>query len=350
MLDMSFCWIDPHGGSKLCQDLILHGLVELNLSGNQLEERGATALGHLLAKACCHLKILMINECQLGKIGILKIIQALSDNSFLQDLGLAGNNIMENNSFFNSITGADRCSAESCVQGVVSTPNYLVDCSENRASDCSKQHESPTSAECTSFFHCVSSKQYNNGAKDQKCQSLPTCFEINPSKKRACVGDKSENTNERRLARSCQQCEGSCGEDMADGEEGRENSVNCSSLESDCASSSQPFGLIRDRSHLLLDLHTNENVLIKGEGNTIKISCGEYASDLFIAIQMAENLQLLDLSNNSLPSDMAEQLYVAWSLNRRAGNPIKHINNSVVHFTMEGRQCCGLRRCCQRLI
>lgn len=40
MLDMSFCGVDPHGGSKLFQDLILHeGLVQLNLSGNRFEER-----------------------------------------------------------------------------------------------------------------------------------------------------------------------------------------------------------------------------------------------------------------------------------------------------------------------
>jgi hypothetical protein len=39
-LDMSFCWIDSCGGSKVFQDIILHkGLVKLNLSGNQLEER-----------------------------------------------------------------------------------------------------------------------------------------------------------------------------------------------------------------------------------------------------------------------------------------------------------------------
>lgn len=96
--------------------MILHGLVQLNLSGNRLEEQGANVLGHLLAKACCHLKILMINRCHLGNIGILKIIQALSDNSFLQDLGVAGNNITEN-------TGAQRYSMESCVQGVEKTLN-----------------------------------------------------------------------------------------------------------------------------------------------------------------------------------------------------------------------------------
>lgn len=144
------------------------------------------------------------------------------------------------------------------------------------------------------FAYCVS-KLYDNGAKDQKCQSLSTCFETNPSETRACVGDTCENTTERRLLRSCQLNEKSCDEDMTDGEEeGRTNGVNSSSVEADCASSSQPFGLIRDRSHLLLDLHTNENVLIKGEANRTKISYGKYASELFIAIQMADNLQLLD--------------------------------------------------------
>lgn len=77
------------------------------------------------------------------------------DGSFLQGLGFAGNNITENNSFLNIVTGADRCIAESRVQGVVNTLNYHVDCSDNRASDWSKQHEGSTSAECTSFLHIV---------------------------------------------------------------------------------------------------------------------------------------------------------------------------------------------------
>jgi len=39
MLDMSFCWLDPSGGSKLFEDVILlKYLVQLDLSGNQLEE------------------------------------------------------------------------------------------------------------------------------------------------------------------------------------------------------------------------------------------------------------------------------------------------------------------------
>lgn len=131
---------------------------------------------------------------------------------------------------------------------------------------------------------CVSSKHYNNLANDQKCQSLPTCFESSRSEARAGVGDKSENTMEKRLPHSCHQHETSCDEE----DEDSPNSVNCSSLKADCASSSQPFGLIRDRSHLLLDLHTNENVLIKEGASTIKLLYGEYASDLFAAIQMAK--------------------------------------------------------------
>lgn len=48
MLDMSFCRVDPHGGLKLCQDFILHGLVQLNLSENRLEEKvGAFSVDQL---------------------------------------------------------------------------------------------------------------------------------------------------------------------------------------------------------------------------------------------------------------------------------------------------------------
>lgn len=347
MLDMSFCDVDFHEGSKLCQDLILHGLVQLNLSGNRLEERGANVLRHLLAKSCCHLKILMINKCALGKNGILKIIQALSDNNSLQDLGLAGN-ITDKNSFF---TGADTCSVESCVKRAVNKLNYHVECSDNNADDWPKQHESSTSDECTSFLHCVSGKEYNNRAKDQECQSLCTCLKTNVSETKTCVGDKSENIQEKTLSLICKQHEINCDDYIADGEEvGSSDGVNCSFLNADCASSSQPFGLMMDKSRLLPDLHTHENIVIRGDVNTIKMSYGKYASELFVAIQMAKNLQLLDLSDNSLPLDMAEQLYVSWSLNTRAANPVKHIDKPVVHFSVEGRQCCGERLCCQRWI
>lgn len=334
MLDMSFCWVDPSGGSKLFEDIILlKYLVQLDLSGNQLEEWGADVLGHLVAKAGCKLKILMLNRCHLGKSGILKIIESLSENRFLEELGLAGNNIV-----FNIVAGAKKRPTERCVEEVVNTLDYHCECSDSRASNRGKQHESPTFSEHTPFCDCASSKDCNSGAKDQKSQSLRTGFETNPNQTTACFRDKTENAEDRGLQQSCQQHERNCGEyDVADSEdEGRPKGVNHHRLEDDCASSSQP-----------LSLRTNENVLVKRETKAIEISFGEYASELISAIQKANYLQLLDLSENSLPSEMVEQLYVAWSSNTRVGTPVKHIENQVVHFSMEGRRCCGLRPCCR---
>jgi hypothetical protein len=245
---------------------------------------------------------------------------------------------VENNTVLNIVTGAEEYSTERCVEEVVNTLDYRGECYDNRAINREKQHESPTSAERTAFCDCASSKEYNNGAKNQNSPSLPTRLETNPNETKAYVGDKTENTEERGLQQSCQQHERNCDEyDVADSEdEGRREGLNRHTLEDDCASSSQSLGL-----------QTNENVLIKRETKAIEIPFGEYASELFSAIQKAKILQLLDLSENLLPPEMVEQLYVAWSSNTRQGTPAKHIDNQVVHFIMQGRQCCGLRPCCQ---
>lgn len=258
---------------------------------------------------------------------------------------------MRNNTVFDIVTGADKCSMEECVEEVVNTLNYLGECPDSRTSKRDKQHESPTSGERTAFWDCVSSKEYNNETKDQISQSLRTGLEVNPNETRACDRDKTEDMEERGLQRSCQQHERNCDEhDVADSEdEGRPQGVNRQPLEDDRASSSQPFELNRDRFHLRLGLQTSENYLIKRESNAMETSFGEYASELFSAIQMAKFVQQLDLSDNLLPSAIVEQLYVAWSSNTRKGTPTKHVDNQVVHFSVEGRQCFGLRPCCQRL-
>eukprot|EP01018_Ginkgo_biloba_P028501 Gb_06807 [translate_table: standard] len=335
-LDMSFCGIDNHGGSKLCRDFILYeGLLHLSLSGNQLEQEGANVLGQLLANARCHLKTLLINKCHLGQAGILKIIQSLQENRSLKELGLAGNNIVENNSTANIFNGADRSATARCIEETMIAHNYHGECSENRASDRSNQHESPTS---------VSSQRFN-AAEDQRGRSLIPQNETMP-----CAGDKTESNKEQDILQSRQQYERNCNEyDVADSEdEGKPEGANCSSLEDDCASSSQPFVTIRGKYHLLPALQPNGTVSTKRELNAASMSLEEFASELFSSICMAKNLQLLDLSDNFLPSEIAEQLYIVWSSYTRAGSPAKHIENHTVHFCMEGRPCCGFRTCCQR--
>ncbi|GAB2254133.1 hypothetical protein Droror1_Dr00021942 [Drosera rotundifolia] len=72
--------------------------------------------------------------------------------------------------------------------------------------------------------------------------------------------------------------------------------------------------------------------------------------ELSDAICKARQLQLLDLSDNGITATMVDRLYAAWSGSRKAGVPRLHIKYQLVHFTLEGKNCCGVRvrPCCRR--
>ncbi|GLJ52447.1 hypothetical protein SUGI_1115540 [Cryptomeria japonica] len=346
VLDMSFCGIGLHGGEKLFNDLSLHeGLLQLNLSGNPLEERGVNALGHLLGNAQCHLKWLMVNKCSLGQPGVLKIIKALSENRSLQELGLAENTIVGDDTIFNIVGGADRTSTACCGEEVVTNKNNHGEYSEIRTRDKSIQIEIPIVMECVEFLDRANDERHSPVGR--MYHSIPTEFNYNGAK--ACTGDKIVSIEQHSQQTYKKHDRNHNKYDVADSEdEGRPEGVNCSSLEEDCASSSRSLGLVRGRSHQFQDFQSIISPPPKGETKANGIPLTEYASELSSAICLARYLQLLDLSDNLLTSEIVEQLYVAWSSNTRAGTPVKHSDNQIVHFTVEGRQCCGLRKCCQR--
>ncbi|KAL5976340.1 hypothetical protein ACLOJK_020671 [Asimina triloba] len=67
------------------------------------------------------------------------------------------------------------------------------------------------------------------------------------------------------------------------------------------------------------------------------------------AISAAKQLQLLDLSSNGFPSEAIEMLYVSWALDSRFhGSVQKHVDDKIVHFSVEGKRCCGVKLCCRR--
>ncbi|KAK8618830.1 hypothetical protein V6N13_132809 [Hibiscus sabdariffa] len=70
--------------------------------------------------------------------------------------------------------------------------------------------------------------------------------------------------------------------------------------------------------------------------------------ELSVAIGMAKQLQMLDLSDNGLSVQASEALYDAWSSGSRAGLSRRHIEDRIVHFSMEGNKCCRLKPCCKK--
>lgn len=74
-----------------------------------------------------------------------------------------------------------------------------------------------------------------------------------------------------------------------------------------------------------------------------------YIQELSTAIQMAKNLQLLDLSNNGFTKHQAESSYAAWASSSRSGSSRRHIEDNTIHLSVDGVKCCHLKPCCRRI-
>uniref|UniRef100_A0A0D9VLW1 Protein TONSOKU n=1 Tax=Leersia perrieri TaxID=77586 RepID=A0A0D9VLW1_9ORYZ len=67
------------------------------------------------------------------------------------------------------------------------------------------------------------------------------------------------------------------------------------------------------------------------------------------AIISAKQLKVLDLSGNGLSEEATQSLYSAWASGPRGdGMARKHVVKEVVHFSVDGMRCCGLKPCCRR--
>ncbi|XP_040376586.1 protein TONSOKU [Oryza brachyantha] len=71
--------------------------------------------------------------------------------------------------------------------------------------------------------------------------------------------------------------------------------------------------------------------------------------ELAEAIVSAKQLKLLDLSRNGLSEEDIQSLYFAWGSGPRGdGIARKHVAKEVMHFSVDGMMCCGLKPCCRR--
>ncbi|XAR73209.1 hypothetical protein NMG60_11007107 [Bertholletia excelsa] len=95
-LDLSSCGLTSQCIVKLKAEFsIISSLIELKMHGNEIFQEGASSLVTLLKHPQCCLKILDVSKCHLGSLGILWVLQALSDNSSLEELNLAQNASLE---------------------------------------------------------------------------------------------------------------------------------------------------------------------------------------------------------------------------------------------------------------
>lgn len=75
----------------------------------------------------------------------------------------------------------------------------------------------------------------------------------------------------------------------------------------------------------------------------------EVIQELAEALVFAKQLKVLDLSRNGLSEEGIQSLYTAWASGERGdGIARKHVSKEVVHFSVDGMSCCGLKPCCRR--
>ncbi|ONK61173.1 uncharacterized protein A4U43_C08F26980 [Asparagus officinalis] len=222
-LDLSYCGLSSHDFPKICANVsLVGGLAELNLEGNFIGQEVFDPLRTILMDQQCCLKSLILNKCHLGLIGIIQIIQALSENESLEELHLAENTDIPQDRTLEYETGSPKCL-------------------ENKMEAADSDDEEPERPK----------------------------------------GSSSASSSHR----------------------------------------SQLAG-----SQLVQELGT--------------------------AIDSAVNLQLLDLSRNKLSSEVIEVFYGSWCLSstRNCGSAYRHVSmdGGIVHFSMKGKRCCGIKPCCKR--
>ncbi|KAF3650623.1 putative 40S ribosomal protein S18-like [Capsicum annuum] len=261
-LDVSSCGLTPDCIVILNAEVsVFNSIVELDLGGNQLKQEGGKALAVAVSNPRCCFRVLLLQKCQLGLLGILWILEGLSENYYLEELNVANN--VDQDEIHTSLH--DPCSLNKCSNVFQTDANLLEHISEASAANAKE------------------------GCQEDLC---------------------TINTDNNLL-------EAPDSEDEQVEVDARERTANQS-----CSGSS-----LKDHS----------------------ISESEYIQELSAAIQMAKNLQLLDLSNNGFTKQLAENLYAAWASSSRSGSSRGHIEDNTVHLSVEGVKCCHLKPCCRRI-
>ncbi|GJM87258.1 hypothetical protein PR202_ga03195 [Eleusine coracana subsp. coracana] len=248
-LELSNCGLTAPDFTQICTNLSRINILDLNIAGNSinlelhLTMQGCDAIHAMLVNPHCSIRSLTLDRCNLRLMGIVRIIQALSDNDQLEELRVAGN--------------------ANFAQGAM---QYDKDMQEVSTTTDQKQH--------------------NNSAVNN---------DIAP-----------ENIDFENMQ-------------VPDSEDEADNEKHRAGPHGSCASSSQ------------------------------RNQCYQVVEELVHALVSAKQLKVLDLSQNGLSDEVIQSLYSAWASGSRGdGTARKHVSKEVVHFSVDGMRCCGLKSCCRR--
>ncbi|KAK6117535.1 hypothetical protein DH2020_048714 [Rehmannia glutinosa] len=91
-LDLSFCGLTSDYIVRLRDEAsLVTGILELNLGGNPIMQEGCNQLASLLRNPQCCLRVVVVSKCELSLVGVIRMLQALSENHSLEELNLADN-------------------------------------------------------------------------------------------------------------------------------------------------------------------------------------------------------------------------------------------------------------------
>ncbi|TKY60409.1 TONSOKU protein [Spatholobus suberectus] len=163
--------------------------------------------------------------------------------------------------------------------------------------------------------------------------------------------------------------ENSCLEELnlADNSVPKEVSALQYDLSVKCCSQNQEQKL-DDNQEVVCSLHTadhelevadSEGIPVEAAASGIEDSCASscqrnsspechFTQQFSIAIGKANNLQLLDLSNNGFSAQAAETFYGSWTTLRPLSSQ-KHITEQIIHFSTRENKCCRVKPCCKKV-
>ncbi|CAA0830202.1 Protein TONSOKU [Striga hermonthica] len=101
-------------------------------------------------------------------------------------------------------------------------------------------------------------------------------------------------------------------------------------------------------SEATLSTWKNNPMHTKPEKSVALSEC-EPIQQLSDCIKMAGKLRLLNLSDNGFPQEVGDVLFSAWCTGARSCVGRRHVDEKVVHFSVEGKNCCSVRPCCRKI-
>ncbi|KAK4416756.1 protein TONSOKU [Sesamum alatum] len=393
--------LGPAALFQICECPVLYARLEvLNISGNCLTDACASYLSTIV-RTCKALYSLDIENCSITSRTIQKVADSLDSESVLTHLCIGRNHPVSGNAIISLLLKLATLNrfqelnlngiklSKPVVDSLCQLAEHCCLCglllgNTNIGTECAIQLIKPLSKDTQELVRldlsfCGLTCDYIVGLRDE-ASLINGILELNlggnPIMKEGC----SELASLLRNPQCClrvlvvNKCELSL--------DGlicmlRALSENCSLEELNLADNISPneiqaltdsSGMVEQNSNSLLgDINQPKSSLHKAAPDGIETSPHEMCSrirtpqnrigpsecrcmqELSASIKMAGNLKVLDLSHNGFPREVTELLFSAWSSGARAGVADSHVDGNIVHFSVQGNKCCGVKSCCRKI-